>query len=136
MITKVVLRPDGSKHANDDTTANWDFLCHQSGIIGTAILFQNADSGPALQQFPAEDINSTSAVSFVASGDPNTADASLQTRAAPKQVNPGALREMDLKNRDPTLNLKRLIRDNSQNLADMGSRTLVTRRIPKMTDRV
>ena len=48
-------------------TANWDFLFHQSGIIGTAILFQNADCGPALQQFPSDKVSDSFAVSFVSS---------------------------------------------------------------------
>ena len=34
--TKIVLRPDGSKNKSSDSTANWDFLFHQSGIVGTA----------------------------------------------------------------------------------------------------
>ena len=65
VTTKIVLRPDGSKNCSD-ATANWDFLFHQSGIIGTAILFQNADCGAALQQFPPDKINDSFAVSFVA----------------------------------------------------------------------
>ena len=51
--TKIVLRPDGSKSSSSTSGANWDFLFHQSGIIGTAVLFQNADCGFTLQQFPA-----------------------------------------------------------------------------------
>ena len=66
VTTKIVLRPDGSKNKCSDATANWDFLFHQSGIIGTAILFQNADCGAALQQFPSDKINDSFAVSFVA----------------------------------------------------------------------
>ena len=73
VTTKVVLRPDGSKNKSSDASANWDFLFHQSGIIGTAILFQNADCGPALRQFPSPQIHDSFAVSFVAApaaGDP------------------------------------------------------------------
>ena len=65
VTTKIVLRPDGSKDKSSDATANWDFLFRQSGIIGTAILFQNADCGNALKQFPSEKINDSFAVSFV-----------------------------------------------------------------------
>ena len=65
VTTKIVLRPDGSRNTSSDSTANWDFLFHQSGIIGTAILFQNADCGPALRHFPPEKINDSFAVSFV-----------------------------------------------------------------------
>ena len=65
VTTKIVLRPDGSKNSSTDSTTNWDFLFHQSGIIGTAVLFQNADCGPALQQFPSERVTDSFAVSFV-----------------------------------------------------------------------
>ena len=66
VTTKIVLRPDGTKSSSTGGTANWDFLFHQSGIVGTAILFQNADCGPALQRFPSEKISDSFAVSFVA----------------------------------------------------------------------
>lgn len=75
VTTKIVLRPDGSKNSSSDSTANWDFLFHQFGIIGTAILFQNADCGPALQQFPSEESNNSFAVSFVGAEDMNQAQA-------------------------------------------------------------
>ena len=81
VTTKIVLRPDGSKNKSSDATANWDFLFHQSGIIGTAILFQNADCGAALQQFPAEKINDSFAVSFVAAEDVDKSEQQQQTRA-------------------------------------------------------
>ena len=66
VTTKIVLRPDGSKSSDTSTNNNWDFLFHQSGMIGTAILFQNADCGEAMQHFPADKINDSFAVSFVA----------------------------------------------------------------------
>ena len=66
VTTKIVLRPDGTKSSSTSSATNWDFLFHQSGIIGTAILFQNADCGPAMQHFPPEKINDSFAVSFVA----------------------------------------------------------------------
>ena len=65
VTTKIVLRPDGSKSSGNSTTSNWDFLFHQSGMIGTAILFQNADCGPAMQHFPPDKITDSFAVSFV-----------------------------------------------------------------------
>lgn len=66
VTTKIVLRPDRAKQSSSSPTPNWDFLFHQSGIIGTAILFQNGDCGPALQRFPPDKINDSFAVSFVA----------------------------------------------------------------------
>ena len=66
VTTKIVLRPDGSKSSDASANNNWDFLFHQSGMIGTAILFQNADCGNAMQHFPPEKINDSFAVSFVA----------------------------------------------------------------------
>ena len=65
VTTKIVLRPDGSKSSTTSPTDCWDFLFHQSGIIGTAILFQNADCGKALEHFPPDKINDSFAVSFV-----------------------------------------------------------------------
>ena len=52
VTTKIVLRPDRTKTSSASPTSNWDFLFHQAGMIGTAILFQNADCGLAMQQFP------------------------------------------------------------------------------------
>ena len=69
--TKIVLRPEGRTTAGTSSSSNWDFLFHQSGMIGTAILFPNADCGPALQHFPAEKINDFFAISFVTTMEPN-----------------------------------------------------------------
>merc|ERR1712025_874517 len=67
VTTKVVLRPDGTQTSHTSSANKWDFLFHQSGMIGTAVLFQNADCGPALKHFPPEKINDSFAVSFVTS---------------------------------------------------------------------
>ena len=53
VTTKVVLRPEGTKKVDQGNTNDWDFLFHQSGIIGSAILFPNATCGEALESFPA-----------------------------------------------------------------------------------
>ena len=42
VTTKVVLRPQGRAVSKSDATPSWDFLFHQSGMIGSAILFGNA----------------------------------------------------------------------------------------------
>ena len=75
VTTKIVLRPDGSKTSSNDTSANLDLLFHQSGIVGTAILFQNADCGPALQQFPSEKTNDSFANRFVTAANATRPDA-------------------------------------------------------------
>ena len=76
--TKIVLRPDGGKSRNADSTHNWQFAFDQSGMVGTAILFQNADCGPALRQFPCDRINESFAVTFV--GAPTAGDAQAQAK--------------------------------------------------------
>ena len=70
VTTKVVLRPEGTKKTDQGTANKSDFLFHQSGIIGSAILFPNANCGAALESFPAPGgISKTFAVSFVVAPD-------------------------------------------------------------------
>ena len=49
VTTKIVLRPDGAQTSHTSPASNWDFLFHQSGMIRSAVLFQNADCGSALK---------------------------------------------------------------------------------------
>jgi len=63
--TKVVLRPDGRRKEDAQEDNKWDFLFHQSGMIGSGILFPNATCGEALQHFPPTKVNDTFAVSFL-----------------------------------------------------------------------
>ena len=66
VTTKVVLRPEGNaRSTSGDKSASWDFLLHQSGMIGTAILFGNASCQKALAHFPPESVQREFAVSFV-----------------------------------------------------------------------
>ena len=44
---------------------SWDFLFHQSGMIGSAILFGNASCKKAMTQFPPQSLRGEVAVSFV-----------------------------------------------------------------------
>ena len=67
VTTKVVLRPDGHRNREAQDDNKWDFLFHQSGMIGSAIIFPNATCGEALQRFPPEKVNDTFAVSFLTS---------------------------------------------------------------------
>jgi len=66
VTTKVVLRPEGNlKNNTGGSTASWDFLFHQSGMIGSAILFGNASCKKALTHFPPSSVQGEFAVSFV-----------------------------------------------------------------------
>ena len=67
VTTKVVLRPESKSKTKGDAndTSSWDFLFHQKGMIGTAILFGNASCKEALGHFPHKDLQDTFAVAFV-----------------------------------------------------------------------
>ena len=49
--TKVVLRPDGHRSNEGQDDNKWDFLFHQSGMIGSAIIFPNATCGEVCSTF-------------------------------------------------------------------------------------
>eukprot|EP00959_Pyramimonas_sp_CCMP1952_P220834 4617291-Pyramimonas_sp.AAC.1 len=82
--TKIVLRPDGSKNETSDSTANWDFLSRQSGIVGTALLFQNADCKWALEHWPDKKLHESFSVAFVA--DPAAGDRREQARKCVSKI--------------------------------------------------
>ena len=65
VTTKVVLRPEGHKKTSSGQEPSWDFLFHQSGMIGSAILFGNASCTRALPSFPPQSVTDSFAVSFV-----------------------------------------------------------------------
>lgn len=66
VTTKVVLRPEGNiKQTGNDTKQSWDFLFHQSGMVGSAVLFGNASCTKALASFPPASLHGEFAVSFV-----------------------------------------------------------------------
>ena len=52
VTTKVVLRAEGKIKQEQGTDRRWDFLFHQSGMIGSAILFGNASCKDALPTEP------------------------------------------------------------------------------------
>ena len=64
--TKVVLRTEGNKTLKEEGQS-WDYLFHQAGMIGSAIIFPNADCKTALVYFPPKSVSETFAVAFVAS---------------------------------------------------------------------
>ena len=47
VTTKIVLRPQGQEKTAAASANKWDFLFHQSGMIGSAVVFSNADCGHA-----------------------------------------------------------------------------------------
>jgi hypothetical protein len=66
VTTKVVLRPEGNTATRTgDGAPSWDFLFHQAGMIGSAILFGNASCKHALEHFPKDSCQGEFAVSFV-----------------------------------------------------------------------
>ena len=65
VTTKVVLRPEGRATSRSGQEPSWDFLFHQSGMIGSAILFGNATCTKALASFPPQSVSDSFAVSFV-----------------------------------------------------------------------
>ena len=71
VTTKVVLRPEGNlANKSGDSGPSWDFLFHQSGMIGSAILFGNASCKQALAEFPPQTVQGEFAVSFVGKLEP------------------------------------------------------------------
>ena len=65
VTTKIVLRPEGRASQAADAENKWDFLFHQAGMIGSAIVFAKADCGDAMRQYPPESLGESFAVSFV-----------------------------------------------------------------------
>ena len=65
VTTKVILRPEGSSTARSGEGPTWDFLFHQSGMVGSAVLFGNVSCKHALQYFPPEPLRDAFTVTFV-----------------------------------------------------------------------
>ena len=66
--TKVVLRPEAKVLRSElDKQNGWDFLFHQDGMVGSAILFANAQCGNILHKLPPRKVNDTFAATFVVS---------------------------------------------------------------------
>jgi len=76
VTTKVVLRPEGRSSSKSGDGAAWDFLFHQSGMIGSAILFGNAACKEALAHFPPQSLKDSFAVTFMAKPQPQRTEAS------------------------------------------------------------
>ena len=65
VTTKVILRPEGKNKTRSGDGPTWDFLFHQSGMVGSAILFGNASCQEAMQHFPPDSLKDAFAVTFV-----------------------------------------------------------------------
>ena len=65
VTTKVVLRPEGRLVNKEGSHSSWDLLFHQSGMIGSAVLFGNGTCKAALERFPPRSVKDAFAVSFV-----------------------------------------------------------------------
>ena len=75
VTTKVVLRPDGGVASKPGEAPQWDLLSHQSGMVGSAILFGNASCRTAMTHFPPRSVKDDFAVSFIAKAPPETGEA-------------------------------------------------------------
>ena len=64
VTTKVVLRPESKTRTRSGDGPVWDFLFHQTGMVGSAIVFGNASCKEAMQQFPPASVQDSFAVSF------------------------------------------------------------------------
>ena len=66
VTTKVVLRPEGYDKQRSGDGPTWDFLFHQTGMVGSAILFGNASCKEAMERFPPTSVKDAFAVTFLA----------------------------------------------------------------------
>ena len=65
VTTKVVLRPEGNVTKRPEDGPSWDFLFHQAGMVGSAILFGNSSCKEAVSNFPPQHVQDSFAVTFV-----------------------------------------------------------------------
>jgi hypothetical protein len=64
---KVVLRPSGNTGVaptSTSDTSKWDFLFHQSGYVGSAVLFHNGDAKEAISSLPPQKLNDALAITI------------------------------------------------------------------------
>ena len=68
---KVVLRPGGKTEVAptaNSHTSKWDFLFHQSGYVGSAVLFHNGDAKEAIGALPPQKLNDAFAITKLLDG--------------------------------------------------------------------
>ena len=64
VATKVVLRAGGAQPAGASNGTQWDAAFHQSGYIGSSVLFHNGDARHALESLPPRQLNDAMAITF------------------------------------------------------------------------
>ena len=62
----VVMRPESYDKQRSGDGPTWDFLFHQTGMVGSAILFGNASCKEAMERFPPTSVKDAFAVTFLA----------------------------------------------------------------------
>ena len=86
VATKVVLRAGGAaqRETSSRSGSSWDYAFHQSGLVGSAVVFHNGDAEYALQSLPPCKLNDALAVSFCV--DLPSADAQEACRATVSRI--------------------------------------------------
>ena len=64
VATKVVLRAGGAQQTGGNNGHQWDHAFHQSGYVGSAVVFHNGDAKHALDTLPPQKLNDAFAITF------------------------------------------------------------------------
>ena len=64
VATKVVLRAGGAQQNGASNGNQWDAAFHQSGYVGSSVLFHNGDAKHAVESLPPRQLNDAMAITF------------------------------------------------------------------------
>ena len=64
VATKVVLRAGGAQQTGCNNGHQWDHAFHQSGYVGSSVVFHNGDAKHALESLPPQKLNDAFAITF------------------------------------------------------------------------
>ena len=64
VATKVVLRAGGAQQTGGNNGHQWDHAFHQSGYVGSSVVFHNGDAKHALETLPPQKLNDAFAITF------------------------------------------------------------------------
>ena len=64
VATKVVLRAGGAQQNGASNGNQWDAAFHQSGYVGSSVLFHNGDARHAVESLPPPQLNDAMAITF------------------------------------------------------------------------
>ena len=64
VATKVVLRAGGAQQNGSSNGNQWDAAFHQSGYVGSSVLFHNGDARHAVESLPPRQLNDAMAITF------------------------------------------------------------------------